>query len=712
MWKPWILDRCREVQENPDSHLDLWSREHYKSTIITYGKTIQDLLIDSNRTIGIFSHNRPIAKAFLRQIKREFESNTLLKQAFPDVLWKNPQQDAPKWSEDEGIILKRSANPKEASVEAWGLVDGQPVSKHFWGLVYDDVVVQGSVTTPEMLQKTVEAVELSYSLGSDDGVRRAVGTRYHYNDAYRTMMDRGSFQPRIRLATHDGTMTGDLAIWSRDTLQRKRTDMGPYTFACHGPGTLITMADWTEKAIVDVEVGDVVLGFEIGNGRTKLKPTRVLAVNSRVSEAWRYMLETRENGICTEDHNWWSGRTGKDTHRIYAPLGMGQTEKKLHALVRSVPRLSDPNFDQLMAAKYLAGIYDGEGTCGALGSVTITQCERTHPEVCNSIRSALKTLDMQWTEHRPKGREQIIQFVLREGRHAKLKLLRWGQPAKWAQITRSMFGSKCGGVRKKVKLTGFEPVGKQMVFNIQTETGNYVANGFVSKNCQILQNPVADNVMGFKREWMLHYEEEPHEIRDDLNVYLLVDAASSKRKGSDYTVMWTVGLGGDQNAYILDIVRDRLNLTERAEKIMDLHRKWKPNAVRYESYGMQGDIEHIQHVQKTQRYRFNIDVVGGQTPKNDRIRRLMPWFENGRFYFPKTMFYRDYEGLGRDMVQIFMEDEFVAFPVSVHDDMLDSLARLLEPDLPLTWPRGEKTEPKRDRYADNSSSRDKVSAWY
>lgn len=189
MWKPWILDRCREVQENPDSHLDLWSREHYKSTIITYGKTIQDLLIDSNRTIGIFSHNRPIAKAFLRQIKREFESNTLLKQAFPDVLWKNPQQDAPKWSEDEGIILKRSANPKEASVEAWGLVDGQPVSKHFWGLVYDDVVVQGSVTTPEMLQKTVEAVELSYSLGSDDGVRRAVGTRYHYNDAYRTMMD-------------------------------------------------------------------------------------------------------------------------------------------------------------------------------------------------------------------------------------------------------------------------------------------------------------------------------------------------------------------------------------------------------------------------------------------------------------------------------------------------------------------------------------------
>jgi predicted phage terminase large subunit-like protein len=217
--------------------------------------------------------------------------------------------------------------------------------------------------------------------------------------------------------------------------------------------------------------------------------------------------------------------------------------------------------------------------------------------------------------------------------------------------------------------------------------------------CQIMQNPVADDVMGFKREWMLYYDEEPMEIRGDLNVYLLVDAANSKKKGSDYTVMWAIGLGGDQNAYVLDILRDRLNLTERAEKIMTLHRKWKPLAVRYETYGMQGDVEHITHVQKTERYRFHIDVVGGQTPKNDRIRRLMPWYEQGRFYFPRTLVYRDYEGVARDMVSLFLEDEFVAFPVSIHDDMLDSQARLLEPDIALTWPKGEKTTPVPERYS-------------
>lgn len=70
--------RCREVQAVPDGCLDLWAREHYKSTIITVGLTIQNILNNPALTVGIFSHTRPIAKAFLRQIKREFETNRLL----------------------------------------------------------------------------------------------------------------------------------------------------------------------------------------------------------------------------------------------------------------------------------------------------------------------------------------------------------------------------------------------------------------------------------------------------------------------------------------------------------------------------------------------------------------------------------------------------------------------------------------------------------
>lgn len=122
MDKDWIFARCREVQHAPDNHLDLWAREHYKSTIITIGLTIMNVLQDPNITVGIFSHTRPIAKAFLRQIKREWETNLLLQAYFPCIM--PPEKGEARtrtWSEDGGLIVRRDGNPKEATIEAWGL---------------------------------------------------------------------------------------------------------------------------------------------------------------------------------------------------------------------------------------------------------------------------------------------------------------------------------------------------------------------------------------------------------------------------------------------------------------------------------------------------------------------------------------------------------------------------------------------------------------
>jgi hypothetical protein len=124
--KGWLYACCREVEAEPDGYLDLWAREHYKSTIITFGKSIQDVLKDpDNTTVGIFSHTRPIAKQFLKQIKTELEQNKFLINLFPDVLYPEPQKQSPKWSEDSGLRVKRKSNPKEETFEAWGL-GGRP----------------------------------------------------------------------------------------------------------------------------------------------------------------------------------------------------------------------------------------------------------------------------------------------------------------------------------------------------------------------------------------------------------------------------------------------------------------------------------------------------------------------------------------------------------------------------------------------------------
>ena len=177
MLHPWIYARCREVEADPAGHIDLWAREHYKSTVITFGGSIQRILQDPEITIGIFSNVGTLAVDFLRQIKVELETNGRLKAAFPEILWDDPSKQAQRWSTD-GIVVKRKGNSKEATVEASGLIDGQPIGKHYRLRIYDDVVTDKSVSTPEQSEKTTNAYSLSQSLGTVGGEEWMIGTRY------------------------------------------------------------------------------------------------------------------------------------------------------------------------------------------------------------------------------------------------------------------------------------------------------------------------------------------------------------------------------------------------------------------------------------------------------------------------------------------------------------------------------------------------------
>ena len=419
--RDWLYERCTEVQKNPDGYLDLWFREGYKSSIITYGLTIQDILNDPTVTVGIFSYNRPTAKAFLRQIKREFEVNEFLKGLYPDILWSKPETEAPKWSEDEGIIVKRKVNPKEATIEAWGLVDGQPTGRHFNRMIYDDVVTLDSVSTPEMMAKTTRAWEMSRNLFSEGGKTRYIGTRYHYNDTYGEIMRRGVVTPRIYPVWDKNKNT---VLLSRERVEQKRKELGPYVFSS-----------------------------------------------------------------------------------------------------------------------------------------------------------------------------------------------------------------------------------------------------------QMLQDPVADEAQNFKEEWLQTWNVE---TTKNLAIYILVDPASKKKKNSDYTAMFVIGLGADKNYYIIDMIRDRLNLTEKMQVLFALHKMYHPIAVGYEEYGMQSDIEHLQYVMNKENYRFPVYPLGGQVAKEDRIRALVPIWEQKRVFLPMMCIRSTTDGRTVDLTKVFIEEEYKTFPVGAHDDMLDCLARILD----------------------------------
>lgn len=228
---PWLYERCRMVEKEPDNCLDLWSRFHYKSTIITYAGAIQEILRDPEMTVGIFSHTAPIAKKFLSQIKRELEANEQLKSLFPDILYDTPERQSPSWSVDNGLIVKRRGNPKEPTLSAHGLVDGQPVSAHFRLRIYDDVVVQASVSTPEQVSKTTEAFEQSANLGTEDGRRWMLGTRWSYADTYGEIIKRGMCNVRLFPSTDDGSFTGKPVLWSPEFNDQMKLEQGEAVYA-------------------------------------------------------------------------------------------------------------------------------------------------------------------------------------------------------------------------------------------------------------------------------------------------------------------------------------------------------------------------------------------------------------------------------------------------------------------------------------------------
>lgn len=214
---------------------------------------------------------------------------------------------------------------------------------------------------------------------------------------------------------------------------------------------------------------------------------------------------------------------------------------------------------------------------------------------------------------------------------------------------------------------------------------------------QYLQEPVPVGGGEFKPdEWLMHYQQGGIKPKE-MNLVILVDPAGGdelnkkKKKHTDWTVMAVMGLAPDNNYYLLDMVRDKLNPTERIDTLFMLHRHWnekcgKPPKVGYEKYGMMTDVHYIKEKQKTDAYNFPIVELGGSMMKEERIRRLIPDFQNRRIYFPATLAYIDQEGRKFDLISE-LRGEMASFPRARHDDILDAMSRIYEPDLYMTFPK-------------------------
>lgn len=234
--KFWV-NACREIEEGPTTNtLDLWGREHGKTSIITRGETLQKALRDPERRIGIFSHTRPAAKDILRGIKILLETSDFLKWIFKNILWDKPETQSPKWSEDEGLILKRNGYYRESTFEAWGLLEAMPQGKHFTDRYYDDIETDDVAENPDTIIKLRRKFELSKNLGTDGGSERIQGT-YFTHDGVLTYLEttkdvdgKNKYYVRKKPSTADGTRTGKPVFLSQERLNDLMAN--DYLFNC------------------------------------------------------------------------------------------------------------------------------------------------------------------------------------------------------------------------------------------------------------------------------------------------------------------------------------------------------------------------------------------------------------------------------------------------------------------------------------------------
>jgi predicted phage terminase large subunit-like protein len=239
---------------------------------------------------------------------------------------------------------------------------------------------------------------------------------------------------------------------------------------------------------------------------------------------------------------------------------------------------------------------------------------------------------------------------------------------------------------------------REVLDQLRLDMGEYHYAG------QILQEPVPPGGGEFRDDWPQYYEGGTVKPTK-MNIAILCDPAGGdelnkkKKKTSDWTAFLVVGLSNDNNYYLLDIVRDRLNPSERIDTLFTLHRKWnalagKPPKVGYEKYGMMTDTHYLRAKQKREGYMFPLIELGGKMIKEERIRRLIPDMQQGRWYFPANLMYVDGDGRRFDLVSELVNSEMASFPRGRFDDMLDALSRIYDAELGMIFPR---IQPKADQ---------------
>lgn len=180
-----------------------------------------------------------------------------------------------------------------------------------------------------------------------------------------------------------------------------------------------------------------------------------------------------------------------------------------------------------------------------------------------------------------------------------------------------------------------------------------------------MQTPILKENAKFKTEWFRYYE--PADIKfKPLSWYILVDPASSKKKGADNSVVRAVGKErASGNWYLGDEIAGKMDPGQTVEAIFKMVKQYPGSRVHIEGVSYQRTLQYwVEEKQRKDLDFFNVDLLERKQvqSKEDRIEGLIPLYKNGLIFHRAGGADREYEA------------ELLAFPQGKHDDRIDAVS--------------------------------------
>lgn len=187
--------------------LALMPRGTFKTSVITIAFAIQNTLHDPNIRILLDSEVFGKSKAFLAEIKGQYETNEELREVFKAIHGCYPDEGKKKdmlWSDSQLNLACRNKPRKEPTFSCAG-VDVTKNGMHYDLALCDDLHSEQNITNKEQIDKVKDHWRLIYSLLDPGRPLILIGTRWHFDDLYQMILDehRESFNIIIRKAIKD-----------------------------------------------------------------------------------------------------------------------------------------------------------------------------------------------------------------------------------------------------------------------------------------------------------------------------------------------------------------------------------------------------------------------------------------------------------------------------------------------------------------------------